>query len=525
MVTILHGDRTKQGSGRERTVRAVAYVRMSTDLQEFSPENQLAAIMRYAEQRSFEIIRVYDDAGRSGLRADNRPGHRRLMADIESGHADFEAVITYDISRWGRFQDADESGYYEHICSRAGIQLHYCAEQFENDGSLTSNVVKSIKRLMAGEYSRELSNKVYAGQALLIKKGFRQGGMAGFGLRRMLIDERGNRKGELGYGDRKSLQTDRVILIPGPVREVETVQRIYRMFVEGQRTEGEIAATLNCEEILTDLDRPWTRATIHEVLTNPKYIGDNVFNRVSFKLKQKRVINAPDQWVRADGVFEPIVDPKLHAAAAAIIEERSRRLSNEELLTLLRELLTEVGTLSSLIINERETMPSSSVFATRFGSLLRAYELVGYLPDRDYRYIEDNRELRRLYPGLIQEVIAGIRAVGGQVSVDAETDLLTINDEFSASVVIARCVETPAGNPRWKIRFDAGLVPDITVAIRMDQGNRRRRDYYLLPRIDMTEPRLRLAESNGLSLDGYQFESLDFFYALSAREAIQAEAA
>lgn len=513
-----HG-RPRQSGSRDRPVRAVAYVRMSTDLQEFSPENQLAAIMRYAEQRNFEIVRVYDDAGRSGLRADNRPGHRRLMAEIESGRADFEAVLTYDISRWGRFQDADESGYYEHLCSRAGIQLHYCAEQFENDGSLTSNVVKSIKRLMAGEYSRELSNKVYAGQALLIQKGFRQGGTAGFGLRRMLIDERGNRKGELSFGDRKSLQTDRVILIPGPLSEVETVRRIYRLFVEGLK-ESEIASILNQEKILTDLGRPWTRATMHEVLTNPKYIGDNVFNRTSFKLKQVRVTNTPDRWVRRERAFEPIVEPELHAAAYAIIEERSRRLSDDELLALLRELLAEVGTLSSLIIDEREAMPSSSVFANRFGSLIRAYKLVGYRPDRDYRYIEDNRELRRLYPGLIDEIIAGIRAAGGRVSIDSQTDLLTVNGEFTLSVAIARCGATPAGNPRWKIRFDAGLIPDITVAIRMERDNRQRRDYYLLPRIDMTAPRLRLAESNGLSIDGYRFESLDFLYALSARAGI-----
>lgn len=514
------GDRNDEncvGGRLQGRVRAVAYVRMSTDLQEFSPENQLAAIMRYAERRDFEVVKTYEDAGKSGLRADNRPGHQRLMADIQSGRADFEVVIAYDVSRWGRFQNADEAAFYEYLCARAGVRVHYCAEQFENDGSTISNVVKSMKRMMAGEYSRELSDKVHAGQSRLIGKGFRQGGMAGFGMRRMLLDERGNRKFELSFGDRKSLQTDRVILVPGPSEEVEAVRRMYRMFVEDRRTEREIANVLNREGILTDLGRFWNRATVHEVLTNPKYVGDNVFNRVSFRLKQKRVVNAPDRWVMAKGAFEPIVEPQMQFAALAIIEERSRKLSDDELLALLRELLAEVGTLSSFIIDERETMPSSSVFASRFGSLLRAYRLVGYRPDRDYRYIEDNRELRRRHPDVVSEIVAGIRGVGGEVEVDGETDLLRVNGEFTASVVIARCVETQAGNPRWRIRLDAGLVPDITVAVRMAQGNRTTRDYYLLPRIDMTEPRLRLAESNGLSLDGYRFETLDFLFALSAR--------
>jgi hypothetical protein len=64
----------------------------------------------------------------------------------------------------------------------------YCGEQFDNDGSIGSILLKNVKRVMAGEYSRELSVKVFAGQCRLIEHGFRQGGPAGFGLRRLLID-------------------------------------------------------------------------------------------------------------------------------------------------------------------------------------------------------------------------------------------------------------------------------------------------------------------------------------------------
>jgi len=95
--------------------------------------------------------------------------------------------------------------------------------------------------------------------------------------------------------------------------------------------------------------------------------------------------------------------------------------------------------------------------------------------------------------------------------------LLDVNGEFTASVAVARCGETQGGSPRWRIRLDTGLVPDITVAVRMDRGNVSPLDYYLLPRLDMAEHRLRLGESNGLSLDGYRFETLDFFFSLAAR--------
>lgn len=137
------------------------------------------------------------------LRLDGREAIQNLMAEVESGHANFSAILVYDVSRWGRFQDADEGAYHEHICSRAGIRVHYCGEQFENDGSIGSNLLKTVKRVMAGEYSRELSVKVFAGQCRLVELGFRQGGTPGYGLRRVLIDEQGNHKGELGRGDRK----------------------------------------------------------------------------------------------------------------------------------------------------------------------------------------------------------------------------------------------------------------------------------------------------------------------------------
>ncbi|QEW18689.1 RepB plasmid partitioning protein [Marinibacterium anthonyi] len=290
-------------SQSEPDVPAVAYVRMSTDHQKYSTENQLDVIRSYAAARGLQILRVFEDSGRSGLRLDGREALQNLMGEVQSGQADFKAILVYDVSRWGRFQDADEGAYHEHVCSRAGIRVHYCGEQFENDGSIGSNLLKTVKRVMAGEYSRELSVKVFAGQCRLVELGFRQGGAAGYGLRRVLIDEHGNPKGELSRGEQKSLQTDRVILVPGPEEEQQVVQRMYEMFVNEGRPERAIAEVLNAEGHRTDLDRPWTRATVHQVLTNEKYIGNNVFAKVSFKLKQRRVVNPREMWIRAEGAY------------------------------------------------------------------------------------------------------------------------------------------------------------------------------------------------------------------------------
>ena len=498
-------------------VKAAEYVRMSTEHQKYSTDNQASAIRAYAEQRGYEIVQTYADEGKSGLNIGGRLALQKLLEDVETGVADFKALIVYDVSRWGRFQDPDEAASYELRCRRAGVQVHYCAEQFENDGSIGSSIIKTVKRAMAGEYSRELSVKVFSGQANLIRLGFRQGGPAGFGLRRLLVNEAGEPKGELGRGEHKSIATDRVILVPGPENEIEIVRDVYHQFVDTGRSESQIAEDLNRRGILTDLDRLWSRGAVHQLLINEKYIGNNVWGRTSFKLKSAHVQNSPDEWIRADGAFAAIVESHLFDRAQTIIRMRSDRLSNEQMLELLSQILEQRGSLSGLIIDEVDNCPSSSAFRSRFGSLLRAYALVGFSPDHDYRYLETNRKLRSLHPGTVASIIAGIEQAGGFVTRDPASDLLTINHEFTASIVIVRCFETSAGSLRWKLRLDTALKPDITVAARMDGSNELPLDYYLLPILDMRDAVLRLAEYNGLSLDAYRCDTLDRFYQMAAR--------
>jgi DNA invertase Pin-like site-specific DNA recombinase len=504
--------------------RAAQYVRMSTEHQQYSTVNQEDVIREYALRRGFEIIRTYADEGKSGLNVAGRESLRRLIDDVQSGRADYSAILVYDVSRWGRFQDADESAYYEYLCKSSGIDVHYCAEQFENDGGPTSTIIKSVKRAMAGEYSRELSTKVFKGQCRLIELGYRQGGAPGYGLRRMLINQAGEQKAVLARGEQKSLQTDRVILVPGPEEETQIVRWIYEQFIQHGKSESEIASELNAQELVTDLGRPWSRGTVHQVLTNEKYIGNNVYNRTSFKLKKKHVHNSPDMWVRAEGAFSSVISPEQYFVARGIFQERARRLSDDEMLSRLKDLCGQHPNVSSHIIDATEGIPSSGAYRSRFGSLLRAYRLVGFEPCRDYRYVEINRELRALYPQLVADVTRRLDAAGASVTVDATTDLLLINGEFSASMVLSRCRETPAGSLRWLVQIDQRLAPDITILVRMDPTNSTPTDYYLLPIMDIEIPRLMLCESNGAYLDTYQFDSLDYFAELSARRKIEVAA-
>ena len=504
-----------------QNLRAAAYVRMSTEHQQYSTENQLDRIKEYAARRGMEIVRVYQDDGKSGLTVKGRDQLRQLISTVETGGADFTFILAYDISRWGRFQDADESGYYEYICKRAGVKVNYCAEQFENDGSPTSNIIKSVKRSMAGEYSRELSTKVFQGACRLIQMGYKQGGAAGFGLRRMLIDQSGKHKGVLQIGEQKSLQTDRVILVKGPEAEVENILWMYRAFVREGKREAQIADELNGKGILTDIGRPWSRGTVHQVLTNEKYVGHNVYHRTSCKLKKKHINNPPEMWVRKNDAFEGIVPEQLFAAAQEVVIARSAKLSNEEMLSRLKDLLNLQGRLSGILVDECEVMPSSAAYRYRFGSLVRAYELVGYDSGIDYRYVEINRHLRETHPTIVAEIISQLRALPADVEQIPDSGLLFVNGELRVSLVLARHHITPCGTARWIIRLEESHQPDLTIAVRMDQTNRTMLDYYLLPAIDMNADRLRLSQENGISLDAYRFDNLDYFYYLARRISIK----
>jgi DNA invertase Pin-like site-specific DNA recombinase len=501
-------------------IPAACYVRMSTEHQQYSTNNQMDLIRDYARRRGFDLVKIYSDEGKSGLNIQGRDALARMIQDVQN-NPPFKAILVYDVSRWGRFQDADESAYYEYICRRAGITVHYCAEQFENDGSPISTIVKGVKRAMAGEYSRELSSKVFQGACRLIQMGFKQGGPAGFGLRRIMVDQSGQRKAILNRGEHKSLQTDRVILVPGPDEEVKIVREIYQTFINEGKSETEIAKILNVRGILTDFGRPWTRSTVHQVLTNEKYIGNNVYHRTSFKLKRKRTTNAEDKWIRSEGVFEGIIPANDFFTAKGIILARCRKLSDEEMLEKLRGILSKHGRVSGILIDETEEIPSSTAFRHRFGSLVSAYRLIGYTPEIDYGFIEINRRLRKQHPELVASVIQRIEELGARTRWDENAELLFVNDELRVSIVLCRHHATAAGNSRWIVRLDEGSKPDITVAVRMDAVNESIRDYYLLPTVDLTLEHLRIAEENGFYLDTYRFETLDYFFGMAQRVLLQ----
>lgn len=358
---------------------AAEYVRMSTDLQCYSIRNQQARIREYADEHELEIVRTYTDGGRSGLGLHNRKGLQNLLADVISGNAPFNFILVYDVSRWGRFQDTDEAAHYEFICRRAGKKLIYCAEPFANDCSAMTSIIKGLKRVMAGEYSRELSDKVHRGQSRFASMGFHVGARAAYGMRRMLIGSDGQPRGLLEFGQRKAMQNERVILVPGPEEEVKVIRQIYDWFNTDSCNYQEIADRLNSMQVMPPSGVPyWNRHQVKSILSNVKYLGTMVYNRTSSKLSTPRIRNARSSWIEVPGAFEPVIATGEFEEAAERRAENPRKHRRRDLIAHLHKLLAEHGYLSGMLLRRLKVGPAPETYAKHFGSIDAAFEAAGY---------------------------------------------------------------------------------------------------------------------------------------------------
>lgn len=358
-------------------IPAAQYLRMSTDYQQYSLENQADAVARYAALNGFRVVKTYFDAAQSGLRLQNRSGLKQLLKDVVEGQLEFRVVLVYDVSRWGRFQDMDEGAHYEYLCKSSGVPVHYCAELFANDDSMADRLLKSLKRSMAGEYSRDLGERVRRGLFNVASLGYCTGGSPSYGFRRQLIDQAGMPKQLLNKGERKSIATDRVILVPGARDEIVIVRRIFHTFVHQGRNMPFIARTLNREGVPFVDGKKWSKAHVNRLLRNPRYCGTQVWGRTTGRLFAPVRRVDPPKWATRPEAFSPIITKDLFDRAQERIANFACNLSDEQLIESLRNVLRASGNLSAEIIDASPLCPTARTYYERFGGLAHAYAKVG----------------------------------------------------------------------------------------------------------------------------------------------------
>ncbi len=302
-------------------IKVIAYVRCSTDMQEASIPEQKKSIEKYAQEHDLEIMRYFEDEGRSGRNAEERPAFMEMMEYVKA-HNDFKFVLVYDVSRWGRFENPKEATYWEMVCEKVGKKVKYCTEGYINDDSMGAFITKVVKDSEASEYSKKLSKASFRGLKHYAERGYHVGGGRKYGYARLLLDENGKPIKVLADGERKAIKTQRVRLVKGDPEEVRTVQRIYDMYVNKNYGIGNICKALNAEGISSPRKKGWSKSTVWIILHDETYIGWVVWNRHVFKNLQEKnngwiKYKPQTEWVICKDAHEPIIEEKLFKAVQA----------------------------------------------------------------------------------------------------------------------------------------------------------------------------------------------------------------
>lgn len=349
--------------------RAVQYVRMSTERQDYSITFQMATNAAYAVEHGLEIIRTYEDAGISGLSLGKRAGLKQLLAEVVTGEADFGTILVYDVSRWGRFQNPDQAAHYEFICLEAGVRVAYCAEPFENDGTPTSALLKHIKRAMAAEYSRDLSQKVSRAQRGLLAEGYWIGGRVPFGFRRVFTTGGGPAVPAISDALMRKQQGVRTRLVPGPDAEVALVRRIFRMYLRSTGTFTTVSRALAQDRAVRDTMGFWSPKRVADTLRNEVYVGRLIGGRRVKGVGEPWGVPAPrEQWIVAENAVPPIVSEETFQAARRKRLRRAGPITREAALADVRRVAAEHGDISQRLLRVHGRY-SAGVYARIFGSI------------------------------------------------------------------------------------------------------------------------------------------------------------
>ncbi|HPF99364.1 MAG TPA: recombinase family protein [Kiritimatiellia bacterium] len=464
--------------------RAVAYYRHSAqDRQENSVEIQQDQVRKFAADHHIEILKEFEDRGKSGLSAEGRDGFNQMIHDyVEGGAEDFTYVLVLDVSRWGRFQDTDLSAYYTGLCRLYGKQVVFTSIGFPKDDDLLHGLHLSIERYRAASYSRELSTKVFKGCVKVIQQGFRAGGPPPYGFQRLLLDEQKRPVQVLNRGQRKSIQNQRVTLTPGAPEEVDVVRRIFTAYAVDRRTPDEIAAALNQAGILSPGKSQWSGSQVSSILRNEAYAGTLVYNKTTQRLKSPTRRNPKDEWIRTEDAFDPVVEVELFRHAQEILEAeenaRRRRYSAEDMLQRLRVIFERYGAINSRVVSAQSDMVSPFTYRQRFRSLDGAYQALH----------QEAIDLRR------KQIGDQLRSLSSDVQ-DFGDFLVLCN---YMSVAIQPIVPVPCGyEVYWPFRPDMRQEVDLTIGVPLSCADAFEvLGYLLFPRLLLNGHHIRIASSD-----------------------------
>lgn len=349
-------------------IACVGYVRRSTDMQDQSLDDQRAAIEQYAAEHGLDILKWYIDDAISGTTARDRDAFLAMVDDAQNGGQPFSRVLVYDVTRFGRM-DSDETGYYRHLLRRCGVEVEYAAEAFGDTPD--DELIRSVKQWLARQESRDRARVSIRGwlSKMGSERGWWMGGVEPYGYdrryedrtgrflyvvrtmpdrSRQVLDRWGRLERTLEPGERLVRASfDRCKLVLSAADRVAVVQRIFDDYVSGGLGAPAIAARLNDDGVppprlgrnrCDSMHAGWRYASIRNILSNPVYTGDMVWNRRTcgklFRVEAHGEVPRPlrdaatvrwnprDRWLTVPGTHPVIVGRETFGAAAALVVTR-----------------------------------------------------------------------------------------------------------------------------------------------------------------------------------------------------------
>jgi hypothetical protein len=209
----------------------------------------------------------------------------------------------------------------------------------------------------------------------------------------------------LAFGERKSLASEHVILVPGPAEEVAAVRRIFREFADELRNVDSIAERLNRDGVRYHRGASWKPDSLRIILQDSRYIGMQVWGRTSSFLSSPVQPLPLSKWVVYPNACEPIISRELYLRAQQVFANFTHRLRDEQLLERVRLLYKWHGKLSGRVIDNSRLCPGLSTYYARFGSLLNLYDRLGYPAQKLRTYANLRLTGMRLRRNLINSIL------------------------------------------------------------------------------------------------------------------------
>jgi DNA invertase Pin-like site-specific DNA recombinase len=443
---------------------AAQYIRMSTDNQDLSPATQKDAIAAYAAAKGLDVVVTYEDYGCSGVRLKNRPALMQLLRDVTDG-AQFSTVLVYDVSRWGRFQDTDAAAYYEYHCRLHGANVVYVAEVFGSEVNPITALLKSMKRTMAAEYSRELAGKVRAGQHQAVSLGFQMGQLPALGYRRCSVSSDGQRRVQLENKQRKLAATDRVSWVLGPQDEVDLVRRICDMYARKGIGVTDICRLSKCERWRNVKGMPLSRGSITKLLSNEVLVGNFVWGRRKW---ERSMVNLPPS--RRDGCVPRIIDDETwNLIQGRMHAERAKRRTDEQLVANLRRALERNPALSTRDLSA-QSLHIPRTYRKRLGGWNEAIDKAGGDALEVRRAVTQRGMLHRSHARAFGAALArALSEKGLYATFDGHFHVLDL-DPLKIWVRLLWPAPDENGRSKWHVRFfKHSMDVDLELLVRMEE--------------------------------------------------------